>query len=139
MEKLLQAGALDVTFTPLQMKKCRPGVKLSVLAKPTAVESLCGIIFTETTSIGVRLWPSARLILERYHKEVRTPWGLVRIKVGKLGSRLVTASPEYEDCRRLAQLHEVPLRKVYQAALNSWNRLQEIDRNEEFSQYVKQE
>jgi len=115
LERLLAAGALDVTMTPAQMKKNRPGTLLSVLARPEQSEPLTQIIFEETTSLGVRRQMVERVSVGRTLETVETPYGPVRVKVARWpgGSRCM---PEYEDCREAAQKHHVPLAEVMATA-----------------------
>ncbi|HEY5973586.1 MAG TPA: LarC family nickel insertion protein, partial [Geobacteraceae bacterium] len=113
MERLLAAGALDVAFSPLQMKKNRPGVKLTVLAPPAGLDQLARLIVTESTAIGVRYYPARRLVLERASEERPTSLGPVRVKVVRDQGALLRVTPEYEDCRRLALAHGLPLLEVY--------------------------
>jgi uncharacterized protein (DUF111 family) len=115
MERLLEAGALDVAFSPLQMKKNRPGVLVRVLARPEDGERLARLVLEHTSALGVRLQTIERLIARRSERTVLTPWGEVRVKVNHLGERELIA-PEYEDCARLARAASVPLREVYAAA-----------------------
>jgi uncharacterized protein (TIGR00299 family) protein len=115
MERLLEAGALDVAFSPLQMKKNRPGVLLRVLGKPEDGERLAQLVLEHTTALGLRVQTIGRLIARRSQRTVPTPWGAVRVKVKQLGAREVVA-PEYEDCARLARAAQVPLAEVYAAA-----------------------
>jgi uncharacterized protein (TIGR00299 family) protein len=115
MERLLQAGALDVAFSPLQMKKNRPGVLLRVVARPADGPRIAGLVLEHTSALGVRLQTIERLIARRSERRVLTPWGEVRVKVKHLGDREVVA-PEYEDCARLAREHSLTLREVYDAA-----------------------
>ncbi|MFC2031405.1 nickel pincer cofactor biosynthesis protein LarC [Chloroflexota bacterium] len=120
MERLFEAGALDVWFTPIQMKKNRPGVLLSALSPPGIVESLSLLIMRETSTLGVRMYPPAhRLKAERREREVKTPWGRVRVKEKWIGGRCLAVSPEYEDCARLARESGEPLQRVMEAARNS--------------------
>jgi uncharacterized protein (TIGR00299 family) protein len=116
MERLLGAGALDVYFTPIQMKKNRPGTLLGVIARPDRVEVLSDVILSETTSLGVRTRSADRLIAERREERVETPLGTVGVKLKRLGDRWI-ASPEYEDCARIARERDVPLAEVFQLAL----------------------
>jgi uncharacterized protein (TIGR00299 family) protein len=116
MERLFAAGALDVYLTPVQMKKNRPGVVLSVACPPAQAEALAALIFAETTTIGLRRQEVQRWALARERVEVETPYGTVGVKVARLGGKAMTASPEYEDCRRLALESGVPLKEVYTAA-----------------------
>ena len=117
MEKLFAAGALDVFFTPIQMKKNRPATLLSVLCRPAEVETLETILFRETSTLGVRRQSVERRCLERTSETVETPYGLVRVKVATLPDGTTKCAPEYEDCKRAAEAHNVPLRMVYEAAL----------------------
>ncbi len=112
-ERLLAANALDVLLIPVQMKKSRPGVLLHVLAHPDSVDDLLAIIFAESTSIGVRTYPVTKHMLQREHQTVQTPYGPVRVKLSRLGQQVVNILPEYEDCRRLAQEHGIPLKEIY--------------------------
>jgi pyridinium-3,5-bisthiocarboxylic acid mononucleotide nickel chelatase len=115
MERLLDAGALDVFYTPIQMKKNRPGVLVRVLCAPPDEAVCTGIIFSETTALGVRRLLYARTTLPRSERTVETAFGPIRVKVSRWGD-IERAEPEYEDCRRLAREHGVPLRQVYDAA-----------------------
>jgi uncharacterized protein (TIGR00299 family) protein len=116
MERLFTAGALDVYLTPVQMKKNRPGVVLSVTCPPAQAEALAALVFAETTTIGLRRQEVQRWALARERVEVETSFGTVGVKVARLSGRVVTASPEYEDCRRLALESGVPLKEVYAVA-----------------------
>jgi uncharacterized protein (TIGR00299 family) protein len=116
MARLFQAGALDVTLAPVQMKKERPGTQLWVLCRPGDADTLAMIIFAETSTLGVRKQQVERLSLARSIETVETPYGPVRVKIAELGGGQVKIAPEYEDCRRLAQEKRVPLREVFQAA-----------------------
>jgi hypothetical protein len=115
---LFVAGALDVFTAPIQMKKNRPGVLLSVIAPAAAVGEIEAILFRETQTFGVRKYKAERSKLEREAVEVQTPWGAVK---GKRGWRpgLEVFSPEYEDCARVARQHGVPLREVYEVVRRS--------------------
>ena len=112
MESLLEAGALDVWFTPIQMKKNRPGVMLSVQCRPQDSTAVQRIILQETTTLGVRVQQVRRATAGRRVDEVATPWGVVRTKVKLLDGKPVAVSPEYEDCARLALEARVPLWQV---------------------------
>lgn len=116
MERLFAAGALDVFFTPAQMKKNRPGFLLTVLCSEEATAALSKIILTETSAFGVRLQRMRRVKLRREFRDVATPYGSVRIKLGFLGDELVQAAPEYESCREVAQKAGVSVRDVHLAA-----------------------
>ena len=115
--RLLDAGALDAFTTPVYMKKNRPGFQLTVLAPRERVDILAEIVFRETTTLGVRIYPVDRRELERHHTSVETPWGPVRIKVAMLGEEEVNASPEFDDCERLAVEAGVPVKQVLHEAL----------------------
>jgi uncharacterized protein (TIGR00299 family) protein len=116
MERLLDAGALDAYFTPVQMKKSRPGVLLTVIAREDTRQALLDIIFSESTTIGVRSYPVERHCLERKSVKAKTRWGMVRVKVSMRDGRVVNAQPEYEDCRAIAARKAVPLKDVIDAA-----------------------
>ena len=116
MERLFAAGALDVYLTPVQMKKNRPGTILSVTCLPAQAEALAALVFAETTTIGLRQQEVQRWALARERVEVETPYGLVGVKVARLGGKVMTVSPEYEDCRRLALESGLPLKEIYAAA-----------------------
>lgn len=112
MEQLLAAGALDVWFTPVQMKKNRPGVVLAILAHPPQIDALVRLVLRETTTLGLRLTPLARVVAGRQVRQIETPWGAVRVKEKLLDGEVIAASPEYEDCARIAREQGVPLREV---------------------------
>lgn len=120
--KLLEAGALDVFLTPVQMKKERPGVLITVLAPLELRERMHDLLFRETTTFGLREHAVSRIMLQRRFEEIETPYGRVRIKIGRWRGEDVTAAPEFEDCRRLAQEKGVAVRAVYEAALRGWTR-----------------
>ena len=115
--RLMDAGALDVFTTAVQMKKQRPGVLLTVLCRPADREALVELVFLDSTTFGIREHLTERVMLERRHEEARTPYGTVRVKVGSWKGRDVTRSPEYEDCVRCAREKDVPVKAVYAAAL----------------------
>ena len=121
LEKALAAGALDVFATPVQMKKNRPGMLVSLLCKPEDAPKFEDMFFAETTTIGVRSYAAARRILARHWESVRTPFGDVRIKVARLNGHIRQASPEFEDCRKLAEAQNVPLQRVMDAAIRAWS------------------
>jgi len=115
MDRLFAAGALDVFFTPIQMKKNRPGVLVRVLCAPGEVDACTGVLFAETTTLGVRRILYTRAVLPREFRTVDTPYGPVRLKISRWHD-VERAEPEYEDCRILAEEHGVPLLAVYRAA-----------------------
>ncbi len=118
--RLLQAGALDAWFTPIQMKKNRPGVELSVLCAEELRTRIAEMIFKETTAIGLREVPLLRKRLPREWVEVETRWGAVRVKLCRLDGDVVNAAPEFEDARRLSEEHGVPVREVLAEAVAAW-------------------
>jgi len=120
MDRLLEAGALDAFGAPVQMKKNRPGMVLTVLCKPEDAAKLTQIVFTETTTLGVRRRDEMRQTLARRWESVRTPWGEVRIKIASMNGTVTNYAPEYEDCRRIAAEHQVPLKTVMQEAARAW-------------------
>ncbi|HVZ82726.1 MAG TPA: nickel pincer cofactor biosynthesis protein LarC [Terracidiphilus sp.] len=120
-ELLLEAGAWDVYRVPVQMKKGRSGVQLTVLCAPERVPALRDLIFRETTTIGMHWRIEQKTSLAREFVEVETPWGPVHIKIARWANgETANAAPEYEDCRALARKHAVPLKQVMQAALRAY-------------------
>ena len=117
IERLLAAGARDAFVVPIMMKKTRPATLLRVLVAPADRERLAGVVFAETTTIGVRYATWRRMVLAREEKTVETPWGAVRVKVAHAPDGTPNVAPEFEDCRRLATERNVPLKSIYQAAL----------------------
>jgi len=115
-ERLFTQGALDVTLTPLYMKKNRPANTLTVLAPLPAVAQLSHLILQETSTFGVRVHEVWRHKLERFHRQVETRYGAIAVKCGVLDGRIVQAAPEYEACKRLALEQGVPVRLVYAEA-----------------------
>jgi uncharacterized protein (DUF111 family) len=115
MDRLFATGALDVTMTPQQMKKNRPATLLGVLCRPDLAEAVMGIIFEETTTLGVRRQAVERVCLPRTFEIVQTPYGPIHMKVAHWNG-IEHRMPEYEDCRLAAETHHVPLAEVMQAA-----------------------
>jgi uncharacterized protein (DUF111 family) len=120
MDRLLERGALDVFGVPVQMKKNRPGMLMTVLCKPSDASVLTDILFAETTTLGVRRREEARQTLARRWEQVRTPWGEVRIKIASMNGTITNYAPEYEDCRRIAAEQHVPLKTVMQEATRAY-------------------
>jgi pyridinium-3,5-bisthiocarboxylic acid mononucleotide nickel chelatase len=116
MERLFQAGALDVFLSDIQMKKNRPATMIHVLCRLDGAGALSAILFAETSTLGVRQQLVTRQALPREIRTVETPYGPVRIKIAWWEAGRAKSSPEYEDCRRLAEQQHVPLREVYRAA-----------------------
>lgn len=121
MEKLFAAGAVDVWATPIMMKKSRPATMLSALAGAESAEAVAEAILMHTTSFGVRRQVVQRDCLEREHVTVTTPYGEVRVKVGKRDGKVLTAAPEYEDCAAAADAAGVALKDVYREALGAYH------------------
>jgi uncharacterized protein (DUF111 family) len=115
-ERLFAKGALDVTLTPLFMKKNRPAQKLTVLAPLPAVAQLSHTMLQETSTFGVRVYEVWRRKLERFHRPVETCYGVIPVKCGVLDGRIVQAAPEYDACRQAAREHGIPVRLVYAEA-----------------------
>ena len=120
MDRLFEEGALDAFGMPVQMKKNRPGALLTVLCKPEDADKLTHLIFTETTTLGVRRRDEVRATLARRWEKVSTQWGEVRIKIASMNGSVTNYAPEYEDCRRIAAEHRVPLKNVMQEAARIW-------------------
>ena len=116
MEKLFAIGCLDANFRPVQMKKNRPGTAVQVLTSPDKADGLIALLLRETSTFGVRVTACRRYALLRKSQLVETPFGAVRIKVGLWGDEVIKISPEFDDCRRLAEEAGVALETVYAAA-----------------------
>jgi uncharacterized protein (DUF111 family) len=112
-----QLGALDVMCTPVFMKKNRPGTLITVLTDREHAPQLEELLFRETSTLGLRIREERRRCLERRIETVATPWGDVRIKIGLRDGREVQASPEFEDCRQIAEARKLPVKQVIEAAL----------------------
>ncbi len=120
IERALGAGALDVFFAPVQMKKNRPGTLVTVLAPPEARDAMLDLLFRETTTIGVRFHEVERECLSREWTTVTTRFGAVRVKVARRGSDVMNAAPEYDDCASLAAAARVAVREVHTAAIQAY-------------------
>ncbi len=120
MDRLLAAGALDVFYTSIQMKKNRPGTLMSIVAPPEARETLTSIVFRETTTIGVRFTEMQRECLDRETLAVETPFGRIRIKVARRQGAVLNASPEFDDCVRVAAETGTPVKDVQAAAMKAF-------------------
>jgi len=116
VERALAAGALDVFSTAVQMKKNRPGVLLTILCDAAHTARLIDLVFRETTTIGVRTYDVRRKVLDRELVPVATPFGEVRMKISRMNGSVLNATPEYEDCQRLAAEKGIPLKQVIAAA-----------------------
>jgi uncharacterized protein (TIGR00299 family) protein len=116
MDRVLELGALDCFFTPVQMKKNRPGVLLSILCGPAEKEAVMKLLFTETTTLGIRSHEVTRRALQRSVVQVETQYGPIDVKVAHLDGRVVNEMPEFEQCRQAAAKANVPLKVVEEAA-----------------------
>jgi uncharacterized protein (TIGR00299 family) protein len=120
MDQLYAAGALEVFYSPVQMKKNRPGTMVTVLAPPDTRTKIADTLFRETTTIGVRYSERDRECLTREWRSVETPFGAVRIKIARRGDTIANAQPEFDECAKLAQALGVPIKDVHAAALKAW-------------------
>jgi hypothetical protein len=124
VDRALATGALEIFSTPVQMKKNRPGQLITILCDPSVADSLCEILFRETTTIGIRSYETRRRTLPRETVTVQTRFnGDVRMKISRLDGEVVNAQPEFEDCRKLAEAAGVPLRTVIADALHAYQHL----------------
>ncbi len=122
VERLLDSGALDVTVSPILMKKSRPAHELKVILPLEAEEKVVRTLFRETTTLGLRRTEVERVILGREFRSVETPWGTVRVKVGSLGKEEMTASPEHDDLRKAAQKAQIPLKRMHEHVMAAFRR-----------------
>ncbi len=120
MDQLYAAGALEVFYTAVQMKKNRPGTLVTVVCAGADRRRLTDVVFRETTTIGVRYHEMDRECLAREAVSVVTPWGEVRVKVARRGADVLNAQPEFDDVARLAAAHDVPIKDVHARALKAW-------------------
>jgi uncharacterized protein (TIGR00299 family) protein len=120
MDRLYAAGALEVFYQPVQMKKNRPGTLMTVVCRPADRRTLADLVFRETTTIGVRYHEMDRECLDRETVPVTTPWGEVRVKVARRGDDVLNAQPEFDDVARLAAEHGVPIKDVHAQAQKAW-------------------
>ena len=116
MDSLFKAGALDVYLSPIIMKKSRPASKISVLSTERSRDIMTQVLLQETSSFGVRYYKVARTVLEREIKSVKTSYGPIKIKIGKLNGSTLQASPEYEDCKKTSKIKKVPVKNIYDEA-----------------------
>ena len=120
MERLYAAGALEVFYIPVQMKKNRPGTLLTVVAAPEQYAPMTDVIFRETTTIGLRHYDVERECLQREIVTVETAIGAVRVKVSRREGRVMNATPEFEDCAKLAASHNLPVKEVQAIAVKAY-------------------
>ena len=119
IDQLFKVGAVDVFFVPINMKKNRPGILLSVITSTEYFDSVVQVLLEETSTLGVRHYDVDRVVLPRKQKMIMTPFGKVRVKIGGLDESTRTISPEYEDCRKIALKQEIPIKRVYDEALKA--------------------
>jgi len=114
MNRIFDAGALDVFLTPIIMKKNRPAVKITLLSENDNVNKLADILLKETTSFGLRMYKTERIKLEKEIKTVKTEYGSTKVKIGKKNGKIINIAPEYEDCKRIANERGISIREVYE-------------------------
>ena len=114
MDLLIESGANDVYYTSIYMKKNRPGILLQLLCSGENLDKMKRILFTETTTLGVRYYPLTVHRTERRFRKVSTKWGEVTVKEGIYEGQVIQCSPEYEECKKIAVDHKIPLKKVYE-------------------------
>ena len=120
MDRLRAAGAVDAFYTPIHMKKNRPGTLVTVLAAPDRRHAVSEVLFAETTTLGVRMSETTRECLERHMVEVETPLGTIPIKVARRGGAVLNAAPEFEDCVRVAETHGLSVKQVHAVAMKAY-------------------
>jgi uncharacterized protein (DUF111 family) len=120
MDLLFEAGANDVFYTPIYMKKNRPGVLLQLLCNREKLETIRDILLKETTTLGIRYYPLTVFRSERTFRQVQTEWGPVTVKEGVYNGQVIQRAPEFEDCKKIANTYNVPLKKVYEQV---WKRM----------------
>ncbi|WP_374703481.1 nickel insertion protein [Bacillus sp. Marseille-P3661] len=121
LDLLLENGAKDVYYIPIYMKKNRPGVMLQLLCNEQQLPLLKEILFTQTTTLGVRYYPLTVHRLERQFSKVESPWGDITIKTGVHEGAVVQTSPEFDDCKKIADQFNIPIKQVYQYV---WSKLE---------------
>jgi pyridinium-3,5-bisthiocarboxylic acid mononucleotide nickel chelatase len=120
--RLLKVGALDAFFTPIQMKKGRPGTLISVLCRPSDRQKIQELLFTETSTFGIRYREIDRVTLDREVVEVQTAYGPVQIKIGKQDGKILQVSPEFESCNAAAERSHQPLKRIYELAVEAFRK-----------------
>jgi uncharacterized protein (TIGR00299 family) protein len=116
MDRLLTQGALDVSYTPIQMKKNRPATCITIICTPELTDHLALLLLKETSTLGVRYQQMQRLKAQRSQRQIETPLGFMQVKIKRLGQRIISAAPEYEECQRIARQQNLPLSEVYEVA-----------------------
>lgn len=123
MDKLFAAGANDVIYSPIYMKKNRPGILLQLLCSREKLETMKEILLKETTTLGIRYYPITVHRMERRFIQVETEWGPITVKQGIMDGNVFQSSPEYEDCKKIAEANRIPLKDVYAAV---WKQLESL-------------
>src|SRR5699024_9778516 len=113
MDILFECGSKDVFYIPIYMKKNRPGTLLTLLCNKNLIDKMKKIIFEETTTLGIRYYPLTVHRMERHFLKVDTKWGEVNIKQGSFKGEVMQISPEFDDCKKIAKMHSIPIKKVY--------------------------
>ncbi|WP_273122389.1 nickel insertion protein [Bacillus weihaiensis] len=114
MDLLFESGANDVFYTPIYMKKNRPGVLLQLLCHRDKLTAMREILVKETTTLGIRYYPLTVFRAERRFTQVQTEWGPITVKEGIYDGQVIQRSPEFEECKKIADAHQLPLKKVYE-------------------------
>ena len=122
MDRLFQVGALDVTLTPVIMKRSRPGTILSVLTSPQDLQTMTSVLFSETSTVGIRIQEMGRAVLPRTFQTIRLSGGSVRMKIADLGKGQIKVTPEYRDCLDLAQRTKIPVQGIIDLARQTFFR-----------------
>jgi len=117
LDRLFANGARDVSLSPIQMKKNRPGILLRIIAEPSTKDKLAEIVFKETSTIGLRYYPVGRVMLKRSSQRVKTKYGIISVKVVETPGEGKRATPEYEEIKKLAERKRVPLKMLYDEVL----------------------
>ena len=125
LEKILDAGALDGYMTPVQMKKSRPGTLISIIVEDVHLSKVERVIFEQSTTFGIRKYKVNRKKLYRKFVDVKTEYGMIKVKIGMLNGSIKNITPEHEDCREIAEAKELPLKLVYNAAINAAQSIKE--------------
>lgn len=122
MDLLIEAGANDVYYTPIYMKKNRPAILLQLLCPKSKLNQMKNILFKETTTLGIRYYPLTVHRMQRTFRKIMTKWGEITVKEGILEGEVIKHSPEYEECKQIAKTHQIPLKNVYEEV---WKQLSE--------------
>jgi uncharacterized protein (TIGR00299 family) protein len=127
MDKLFEAGAVDAYFTPIQMKKGRPGIIISAIVAESSLSAVELVLFNQTTTFGIRKYKVVRTILTREFKEVDSQFGKIKVKIGKFNGDIKSFSPEYEDCKKIAEERGIPLKQVYSIILKELENIMKLE------------